>query len=238
MSDPTTENLDDALIAAIRNGRLQEIARAINGQQDPIVVASAFGDAVKKLYREHDVANMIVACETGLAYCRQQALGQSDGEKARELKKLSRAIAYNTATNCWPGWGDDGIVIEESHISAALPIAAECLSLAQELALPPRALGGALWLVGALELAAGRYGIAQSKFEEAERAFLGDQALTSYALMARGYIALARKADPGHRMEGAEELKDAMDQLRRDASKDANFFADQIAKADFLLCKV
>jgi hypothetical protein len=218
----------------IRSRRLDETV--IDAQQDPIAVASAFASVVKNLYRDDkDVTSMIVAGDTGLAYCRQKALVQSDKEKARELKKRGRAIAFNTAANCWPGWGDAGIAIEESHISAAIRIATECLNLVEELALPARALGGALWLIGALELAAGRHGIAQEKFEEAERVFLGDETTAASALMARGYIALARKADPRFRSEGRHALNDALDGLRREGSKEALFFADQIAKADLLL---
>jgi cytochrome c-type biogenesis protein CcmH/NrfG len=107
--------------------------------------------------------------------------------------------------------------------------------LVQQLALPARAQGGAHWLVGALELAAGRFDVARVAFEQAEQVFLTDDAIFAYTLMARGYVALAYKADPQYRQEGADLLRAALERLRTEGSKDAVFFADQIATADRVL---
>jgi cytochrome c-type biogenesis protein CcmH/NrfG len=107
--------------------------------------------------------------------------------------------------------------------------------LVQELALTPREPGGAHWLVGALKLAVGEYTGARVSFEQAEQAFLSGDAPLAYALMARGYIALARKADPQCRREGADLLNQALERLRAEGSKDAIFFADQLFTADRVL---
>jgi hypothetical protein len=107
--------------------------------------------------------------------------------------------------------------------------------LVQELALGPREQGTAHWLVGALELAAGRFGAARVAFEQAEQVFLTANATALYALMARGYIALARKADPQSLTEGVNMLSKTLERLRAEGSKDAIFFADQLATADRVL---
>jgi hypothetical protein len=230
------EGLVDSLVQMIRNHRLSEVSSTIDAYEDPIMMGSGFIAVVKSLYREHkDVTSMIMAGDMGLTYCLKKAALESDGNKTRQLKKLGQVIAFNTAVNCWPGWGDAGIVIEEAHISAGIGLAAECLNLVEELALKPREHGGAHWLIGALELAAGRFGMARAAFQEAQRVYLTDEATSAYALMARGYIALAGKADPQCRLDGADTLSEAMDRLRSEGSKDAIFFADQIATANRLL---
>lgn len=235
-ADSGKENLADVLMRMIRSHCLSEVTSTIDTYEDPIAVGSAFQSAMKRLYREHqDVTNMLVAGEMGLVYCLKKAALETDQKKAWELRKLGQAIAFNTAVNCWPGWGDAGVAIDGAHLTAAIKIAAECLNLTQELALKPRAQGTAHWLIGALELAAGRFGTARAAFEQAERMFLADETASSQALMARGYIALARKADPLSRPEGANALNIALDQLRLEGSKDAIFFADQIDRADHLL---
>ena len=212
----------------ISGGHLNEAASMADACEDPVAMGSAFHSAVKAFYRERkDVTNMLVAGEMGVAYCRRMAVPEPDAEqKTRELRKLARVIAFNTAVNCWPGWGDAGIVIEERHIRAGLELAAQCRELSQELALSPREQGGAHWLTGALELALGRLKIARAAFEEAERVYVAGE-LTAYALMARGYIALTGK--------DAGALNGALNRLRLEGSKDAIFFADQIATADRLL---
>jgi len=236
---PPDVNIDDlvvVLVQMIRTNRRSELASKIDAHPDPGTIGSAFNSSIKKLYREYkDVPHMLVAGEAGVAYCLNRANLESDPNKATELQKLARAIAYNTAVNCWPGWGDADIVIDESNINAGIKIAQQCLDLTQQLALGPRALGGAHWLIGTLELAAHRFDAARVEFEHAERIYHYDESLPAYVLMARGYLALTGKADPHSRSENAETLTQALDRLRADGSKDAIFFADQIATANRLL---
>jgi hypothetical protein len=230
------EDLVDGLVQMIKGQRVGDAISVIDAQEDPTAVGSALNSVVRKLYRDYnDVTNMIVAGELGLAYCLRESALESDQDKIRELKKLGKVIAFNTAANCWPGWGDAGIRIEEAHIRAGMKIANEHRDLVQELALGPREQGGAHWLVGALELAAARFDAARVAFEQAELAFLTDDAMPAYALMARGYVALARKADPQSRAQGKDALRETLERLRAEGSKEALFFADQLATADCLL---
>jgi hypothetical protein len=131
-----------------------------------------------------------------------------------------------------PGGGDPGIIIEEAHIRAGIKIASESRDLVQELALGPREQGTAHWLVGALELAVGLFSAARVAFEQAEQVFLTAEGTSSYTLMTRGYVALALKADPQSGAEGRDRLSETLGRLRAEGSKDAIFFADQLARAD------
>jgi hypothetical protein len=236
LADLTKEALVDRFIEAIRRRRVSDAISVIDSHEDAIAVGSALSSVVKKLYREYgDVTGMIAAGNLGLDYCRRKSAAESKEAKKRELKQLGRIIAFNTAANCWPGWGDPGIIIEAAHLRDGIKLATESQYLVQELALGPRQQGTAHWLIGALELAAGRFGVARVAFEKAEQAFLNAEAMSIEALMARGYIALARKADPQSRAEGMKMFSETLERLRTDGSKDAVFFADQLATADRLL---
>jgi len=229
------EDLVDILVQMIRTNRLREFMSTIDAHEDPITIGTAFNSAVKRLYKEHkDVTRMLAAGNIGLAYCLSKAATEPDKNKAQELKKLGRNVAFNTAVNCWPGWGDDGVVIEKANLDAGIELASKCLNLTQELALGARPLGTAHWLIGALELATHRFDAARGAFEQAERAYVSDETLGPQVLMARGYIALTGKVDP-QSPENADTLNDALDRLRSEGSKDAIFFADQIATANRLL---
>jgi len=239
LADLDGDELVDVLLRMIRSDRVSELTSTIDTYEDPITMGTTFGSVAKRLYREYqDVTHMLVAGDMGLAYCLRKAALESDKDTIRELKKLGHGIAFNTAVNCWPGWADTGIVIEDAHISAGIEIATTCLRLARELALTGREQGGAHWLIGALELAAGRFVLARVAFEQAEQVYRADEAALPYALMARGYMALARKADPQFRVEGRDTLHIALDRLRLEGSKDALFFADQIATAERLCSKI
>jgi hypothetical protein len=111
LADPRKEALVDSLIQLIRNRRVSDAISVIDSHEDPAVVGSALNSIVKKLYREYsDVTDMIVAGNLGLDYCLRKSAAESNEDKKRELKKLGKIIAFNTAANCWPGWGDPGII--------------------------------------------------------------------------------------------------------------------------------
>lgn len=229
-----SEDLADKLVQLLRQGRGSELPSIVAAQPDPAATAAAFNATVKRLYRQHhDVVSMIIAGTLGLAYCHDQAARMPD--KAMELKMLGKAISFNTAANCWPGWGDAGIVITEAAISRGLQLALASRDLVRELALGPRDRGTADWLVGALELAAGRPDAAGEAFARAEAAFAAADPAAPNVLLAQGYAALARKAQPQSRAQGAALLDDIVNRLRLAGSKEAVFFADQLVTAATLL---
>jgi hypothetical protein len=233
-ADRATEDLVDRLVQLLHQGRGSEVPSIVGAQRDPLATAAAFNATVKCLYRRHhDVVTMIIAGTLGLAYCHDQAALVPD--KAMELKMLGKAIAFNTAVNCWPGWGDAGIVITGAEISRGLQLALASRDLVRELALGPRERGTADWLVGALELAAGHPAAAGEAFARAEAAFTAADPAAPQVLLAQGYGALACKAQPQSRAQGAALLEDIVNRLRLAGSKEAAFFAGQLVTADKLL---
>jgi hypothetical protein len=166
---------------------------------------------------------MVLAAHVGASWCLGQAALQADAGAATELKRRARAMCFNAAANCWPGWGDEGVIIDDGHVAAGLGLAAMCRALSEELDLRPEAQGTSRWLVGALELARGDVAAAQSAFADAEQAYAAMDEGSAQILMVRGYDALAAKDDAS--------LEEALERLRALGTEDGNFFADQIAKA-------
>ena len=234
-TDPRQDALVARALSALDANDIAQAVSVITSCGDPVEAGAAFAALGKVLYRDRkDVTAMIAIGEAGIAFCLQQAASAVDAATAAKLKKRARGIAFNTAANCWPGWGDDGIRIDRHHLQSGLALADTCRDLVDELQLGHEALGKAHWLIGALKLAAGRANEALEDFERARRASEagGDAA---GELMARGYIALARKADPISATVGAQEFATALQELRKDGSKASRFFAEQLVVAERIL---
>ncbi|HEY2665041.1 MAG TPA: hypothetical protein VGI47_11920 [Candidatus Binataceae bacterium] len=158
------------------------------------------------------------------------AAASPDSESANRYKERARAIAYNAGANCWPGWGDP-VEIKSADIAEGLKLAERSYELVEELGLGDKAIGSAVWLIGALQMACGRLSTASAQFLHAEEAFRAAQ-LTAQAAMARGYAALADKALPESHFRGTESLAAILRSLRAMESREAKFFADQLVTAE------
>jgi hypothetical protein len=229
----------DALLARIlriidANG-IDNAISVIRSNGDPQASGRVFSEISKILYRDRkDVAGMIAVAEAGVTFCLQEALRGKEETTTGTLKKLAKVIAFNSAANCWPGWGDEGIRIDSSHLRSGLILAGICRDLVEELQLGQKETGGAHWLLGALKLAGGQPIEALRDFQRAQQAFEAG-GHTAYDLMARGYVALARKADPTSSPVGAQDFAEALAELQREGSKDAMFFANQLFVAERML---
>jgi hypothetical protein len=235
--EPTDPQASAVVAAALRAVEAGDSAGALaiaTANADPQMGAARIAALAKQLYRDKNVSAMIAVGEAGMRFCLDAARRATDPAVALALKTRARGLAYNIAANCWPGWGDDGIVIEAAHLRSGLALARLSRDLVQELGLGERATGTAHWLIGALHLAAGRSGDALSDFQRAEEAYRADDD-RSYRLMALGYAALARKAAPSSHAAGVQDLAEALRQLREHGSTAAIFFADQIDTADWVL---
>jgi hypothetical protein len=203
----------------------------------PVEAANGFVRLGKEYYKtRRDIGGVIAIGEAGVGFCIKSAAVALDAETATALRTFAKTIAYNAAANCWPGWGDEGVEIQDADVDAGLKLALMSRDLASELYLGAKAMGTAHWLVGALELAARRLQEATIDFERSEKAYeLGGH--SAQQLMARGYSALARKKNPASSALGASALAGAMKLLREDGSKEAIFFAHQLATADKIFCE-
>jgi hypothetical protein len=154
-----------------------------------------------------------------------------DAALAVRLRMAAKTLAFNVAANCWPGWGDDGVVIEAADIEEGLQLAKLSLGLVQELALGQHQHGNAFWLVGALDLAAGRTEAAIASFDSARACFLsGGEQLE--VLLGDGYRAIALCADGE---EADVRLDQVVGQLQQNGSEKAKFFIGQLRTAARIL---
>lgn len=219
-----SSELAEKLTAAIRKGAAADAVVLLSLEPDSAAGASAMSAAVTALYRDHrDVANMVLAAHVGATWCLGQAALQVEAGAATELMRRARAMCFNAAANCWPGWADEGAEIDDADVAAGLGLAAMCRALSQELALGPEAQGTSHWLVGALELARGDTVAARAAFAEAARAYAALGAQAPQTAMVRGYDALAAK-------DGVA-LNEALERLHGLGTDEARFFAEQIRKA-------
>lgn len=173
---------------------------------------------------------MIALAWEAVGFALECAAAAPDAASAGRYKRRAKAIAYNAGANCWPGWGDP-VEIRPADIAEGLKLAERSFELVGELGLGDQATGTSLWLLGALQMAAGNFSTAIAQFQRAENAFLAAQ-LPVPAKMARGYVALAEKALPESHLKGAESLDAIVRSLQGLESEEAHFFADQLQTAD------
>ena len=224
-----------SLLALVQTGKVAEAISIVEAIPSPMEASVAFIELSRQVYREvKDISSMLALGNAGTQFALLKAASSENSADAEQLRKYARVLAFNTAANCWPGWGDEGIDIRMEHLHAGLNLAVLCRDLAFELNLGYKQRGGAHWLVGALNLAMGWYAEALAGLLRAKEEFQagGDW---DYVLMAEGYTALALKAQPESRLAGGHELARILVLLGDRGSKDAKFFANQLITADRLL---
>jgi hypothetical protein len=215
----------------LATGNLSAAVAAITAMADPQAALESLARLCTRAYRDlKSVPTLTALAWEAIGFALQCAAASPDPEAAGRYKDRARAIAYNAAANCWPGWGD-AVVIQPFDIAQGLKLAERSYELVEELGLGDTASATSLWLVGALRMAAGRLPTAIAQFLRAEEAFQRAQ-LPVQATMARGYVALAEKALPESQLRGAESLAAILRSLRGMDSREAQFFADQLHTAD------
>jgi hypothetical protein len=219
----------------IRNGDLASAIGRVESGGEAEQVSADHALLIKILYGEHsDVANMAAVGKAAVRYHLRRSELERDVAATLKLKTAAKKLAYNVATNCWPGWGDEGVVIEASHVDAGLELAMLSLRLVEELGLGPHQLGNAHRLVGALQFAAGRTDASLLSFGQARDAFASIGETTS-VLQADGYRAIAHRQAPDRADHGARDLDEVIGRLMADGSKPARGFADQLRTAARIL---
>jgi hypothetical protein len=223
--------LESKALDLLESGNVPAAVAAITGIVDTQAALEALAQLCKRAYRDlKSVPTMTAIAWEAVGFGLKCAAASPDSESANRYKSRARAIAYNAGANCWPGWGDP-VEISSTDIAEGLKLAERSYELVEELRLGDKAIGTALWLVGALQMAAGRVSIAITQFLRAEEAFHAAQ-LPAQAMMARGYAALADKGLPESHLRGAESLAAILLSLRAMESREAQFFADQLVTAE------
>lgn len=234
-ANSTQENLVNRAREALDAGGVEAVVATLKSTENPKRAAGTFNDLLQNLYMTRkDVTGMIAVAEAGVAFCLDHVKQAQSPEDAKDLKQIAKMVTFNAGANCWPGWGDEGVEIAPAHIRAGLKLAEINRDLARELKLGPEPEANGTWLIGALKLATGEPAAALADFQEAKR-LAESGGKTDLALMATGYCALARKAEPATATDGAKELELALTRLREHGSQEAKFFAEQIVTADKIL---
>jgi hypothetical protein len=220
-------------LGSIERGDLTEAIRGLEAEEEASQVGANYGQLIKILYgQRRDVTNMAAMGNAAVRYLltRSKLAAERDEAAAAKLKTAARKLSYNVAANCWPGWGDEGVAIEPSHIEDGLKLAILSLRLVEELKPGVSQLGSAHWLVGALQLVAGKIDACLLSFGQAREAFasIGDKAAT---LLTEGYFAIAIGRAPHLLDDRAKKLDEVIGQLVADGSKQANAFANQLRTA-------
>jgi hypothetical protein len=201
---------------------------------DALAVSGQYVRTAQAVYREHkDIRRMLAVAEAGVRFC-LDAAQRADPDDGLKLKRDAKLIAYNAGANCWPGWGDEGVIIEQDDIERGLKLATQSLQLVEALRLGNKPLGKAHWLIGALRLAQADTEAAVRAFSDATDAFAAEQLCVSQ-LMTEAYLALARKRLIDNSGDGKASFEDACRRLEQEGSQEALFYLQQLRRADQLL---
>ncbi len=224
--------LDEAIAIAATDDTFKAI-EFLEQSGNPAEVADRYSQLLRMLYfKKKDVPLMVRFGRAGIDYALAQAriVETSDSNAARQLEGVAKTIAYNLGVNTWPGWNDEGIVIDKGSKRAGLDAARLNMRLAIELKRHDEVLANAHWLLGAQLLAADKPEAAAKSFKTAAETFRVANKSES-ALMADGYCGIARRLVEPTQDSGIEEMRAAIDALVELGSEDAKFFADQLKTA-------
>ncbi len=205
----------------------------IEAQGTPDVVVEHYRQASQWLYNEHrDVPGMIALSRSGIDFGLDEARRSAgtDPELAAKLKGTAKAMSFNLGSNTWPGWNDPGIVLSDSDLRVGLDAARLNLRLAVELQRGAEPLANAHWLLGAHELARGRYAAADAQFHTAagHAAAAGKRDME---LMLQGYQALTELLREPSAATARQAFEARIDDLQKTGNDDGKFYAGQLATA-------
>ena len=193
----------------------------------PRIALGASDLLIRHYYWQKKNLRVVVALSrNAIVRGREWAEAEADETARNQVLSQVKAIAYNLASFTWPGWGEEGIVIDEAVREEGVRAAELNLRLAKSLKRGPKALSAAHWIIGAHRLTAGKAEFAVMSFKRAkghsEQA--GDRA---GALMNRGYVGIAL-AKSGQLAMGTGTVQSAISQLEAEGSDDAKFYAAQV----------
>ncbi|MFQ3459206.1 hypothetical protein PMN64_38645 [Bradyrhizobium sp. UFLA01-814] len=164
-------------------GQLETQVKALRGAGDAAALLAAARDAADQIERRR---------------------GAQDGDE-REVLMMVQRWTFNAAADCWPGWSVSDKPINQDNMLAARELAERSLALVRSLGLAPLREGTGVWMVGAFDLALGRYDEAISMFHEAREHYVVASA-PGLVLLTEGYVAIARQVGKDQASPGGEDL--------------------------------
>lgn len=139
-----------------------------------------------------------------------------------------KAINYDLASFCWPGWDESGIQIHSSELALGATAADRNLELAIVLNRPAVAMANAHFMVGAYHLAYRRLSEAKTSFIHFQR-FAEDNHDLGQIRLADGYLALT--AILAQAADGEARFENIVENLRTSGVEHGPFFANQLVAA-------
>jgi hypothetical protein len=227
---PPMSSIRDEVARLLHEQDSYAAVQFIQHQGTPPEVMTLYGDIQQWLYNEQkNVAGMIALSRAGIQYGLTEAdrCATDQPDLANSLRGSAKALAFNLASNTWPGWNDEGITPTESDRRVGLDAARLNLRLAIELKRDHLPLCNAHWILGAHHLADGHYDDARDAFETAaDHARQANSA--EFEAMTNGYAAMASILQHPENSELRRPLDENVAILRRLDNDDSRFFADQL----------
>lgn len=234
---------------ALNRAALREQALRVAEQEDifqacallevgdrPSDIAEDYALLVGEVYRQQrHIPRMLAFGQAGLSFCLREArrLRDTQPQRAAALSLQAQTIAYNLATNTWPGWNEPGVTLTTTDLAFGREAARLNLRLAQELARDAETQGQAHWLLGAHDLARQAWADAEQAFRQAEQQF-AQAHKHELVLLARGYRALALRGQPAQRATGNALWQKTLQELTASSQPAAAVYADQVRTAERL----
>ena len=173
-----------------------------------------------------DLPAAVLLYQAGIAY--GQAQSAAFPAEAQEIDSMVKTMCYNLASFTWPGWDEEGMVIDEELAATGLEAAWQNLHLAQVLGKDDLPVSRAYWMLGAQEMAAKTYEAARTNFARAAQ-HAQNAGAQGEVLLARGFLYLAHlleDAENAPAQAGLEKTKTALQDV-----EDGQFYIQQIEDA-------
>jgi hypothetical protein len=171
-------------------------------------IVATFGERVKALRKEGDLAALLAAARDGADEVERRIGDAKGNDEQREALMAVQRWTYNAAADCWPGWSIPSAPPDPRLLAEARELAQRSSDIVERLDLGRQRQGNGIWLCGAFDLALGRYEDASRAFAVAHEHYVAADA-PSGALLMEGYLAIVRAIGEG---EGSGESS-ALDQV-------------------------
>ena len=189
-------------------------------------LANQLEKRVKELRGAGDHAALLAAARDACDQVERRLDAQDDD--AREALKVVQRWTFNAAADCWPGWSVSDEPINRGNLLAARELAESSLRLVRKLELGPLRVATGIWLVGAFDLAFGRYDNASRLFHDAREQYVA-AGTPGLVLLVDGYAAIVRQV--GKLPADGDDLEQVCARIAAGAFKDGDEWIAQLRTA-------
>ncbi|MBV9459215.1 MAG: hypothetical protein JO141_17085 [Bradyrhizobium sp.] len=188
------------------------------------------GEQLKALRKQGDHAALLAAAREGADEVERRIVDANGNEEQREPLMAVQRWTYNAAADCWPGWSIPSQPSDPRLLMVARELAQRSEALVERLGLGRQREGTGTWLIGAFDLALGRYKDASHHFAVAREHYLAANAPLS-ALLAEGYVAIVAQIDKGGVSVDGSALDQVCDRISAGDFKDGAAMIAQLRTA-------